>query len=101
MTDFDIIQGFLGEAELAELENADETLDATDAAAALERIRVLLKELADDLEAEVEGHYQGIKDHPAMTPKYERDMSNVKKARALLAGSPHGPQDVEPWVTTG
>ena len=47
-------------------------------------LRELVKDLADDLESEVEGHYIGVKDHPAMTPKFERDMANVRKARRVL-----------------
>jgi hypothetical protein len=47
-------------------------------------LRAMVKELADDLEAEIEGHYANLKDHPAMTPKYERDMEPVRKARQLL-----------------
>ena len=48
------------------------------------RLRELVKDLADDLESEVEGHYIGVKDHPAMMPKFERDMANVRKARRVL-----------------
>ena len=61
------------------------------AIAAIERLtverdalRALVAELADELESEVEGHYHAIKDHPAMMPKYERDMEPVKRARAAL-----------------
>lgn len=50
-----------------------------------ERLRALLKDCADDLAGEVESRYQGIKDHPAMTPRYERDMEPVIAARAALA----------------
>jgi hypothetical protein len=62
-----------------------------EAADEIERLRTerdellaLVKDLADDLASEVEGHYQGIKDHPAMAPKYERDMVNVIRARAAI-----------------
>ena len=58
--------------------------DAKEAADEIERLRTVLKECADDLEAEVEGHYQHVKDHPAMAPKYERDMASVRKAREIL-----------------
>lgn len=51
------------------------------AAKRIEELEALVHELADDLEAEVEGHYEGTKDHPAMTPKYERDMEPVVRAR--------------------
>lgn len=49
-----------------------------------ESLRTMLRECADDLEAEVEGHYSGLKDHPAMKPKYDRDMDSVRRARTLL-----------------
>jgi len=49
-------------------------------------LRETLKDCADDLEAEVEARYShGIKEHPAMAPKYERDMEPVIKARKILA----------------
>jgi hypothetical protein len=52
----------------------------------IKRLREALKECADDLEAEVEARYShGIKEHPAMAPKYARDMEPVVKARSLLA----------------
>jgi hypothetical protein len=50
-----------------------------------ERLRAALKDCADDLESEVKHRYDRIGDHPAMAPKYERDMEPVKAARALLA----------------
>lgn len=50
----------------------------------IEKLRALVKVLADDLEMEIEDHYQSVKDHPAVRPKYERDMSNVYAARAFL-----------------
>jgi len=59
---------------------------AGEAAAEIERLRALVKDLADDVAAEVEGHYRDIKDHPAMRPKYERDMANVYRARRVLEG---------------
>jgi hypothetical protein len=54
-----------------------------------ERVRPLVTELADDLESFVEGHYDRIKAHPAMTPKYERDMELVKRARVFLSTLPY------------
>lgn len=56
------------------------------AEARIKRLEALLVELADDCEAEVEHRYKGIKDHPAMTPRYERDMDTVRRARAALEG---------------
>lgn len=56
------------------------------AEARIQRLAAVLVELADDCEAEVEHRYKGIKDHPAMTPKYERDMDAVRRARAALEG---------------
>lgn len=48
------------------------------------RLRALVEELANDLESEVEGHYAGVKDHPAMRSRYERDMDTVWRARREL-----------------
>ncbi len=53
--------------------------------AAAPELLTLVKDLADDLASEVEGRYQDVKAHPAMTPKYERDMANVYRARAAIA----------------
>ncbi|HEX5508802.1 MAG TPA: hypothetical protein VFX37_09885 [Pseudolabrys sp.] len=47
-----------------------------------------LQECADDLEAEIEARYDKMKDHPAMAPKYQRDMRPVHHARHLLATLP-------------
>jgi hypothetical protein len=56
-----------------------------EAAAEIDQLRSVLAECANDLEAEVEARYShGIKEHPAMTPKYESDMQPVKDARKLL-----------------
>ena len=51
---------------------------------AIERLKSMVNELADELEAEVEGHYHGIKDHPAMARRYDRDMEVVIRARSLI-----------------
>jgi hypothetical protein len=54
-------------------------------AALMDEVRGVLEECADDLESMVEAHYgRGVKDHPAMKPKYERDMEPARRARALL-----------------
>jgi hypothetical protein len=56
-----------------------------DPAALMDEVREVLKECADDLESMVEAHYGGgVKDHPAMKPKYMRDMEPARRARALL-----------------
>ena len=48
----------------------------------------LVRELAMDLENEIDNRYShGIKDHPAMKPKYERDMEVCRRARGLLAAA--------------
>jgi len=52
--------------------------------AEIERLWALVKILADDLADEIEGHYSGIKDHPAMKSRYERNMGNVYEARRAL-----------------
>jgi hypothetical protein len=54
------------------------------AAADIDLLCAALRACSDDLEAEVEGRYQGVKDHPAMTPKYERDLEPVVNARKIL-----------------
>lgn len=48
------------------------------------QLRALVKELADDLEAEVEGHYHNTKNSPSELRRYERDMDSVRRARAAL-----------------
>jgi hypothetical protein len=52
--------------------------------AIISKLRILVKDLADDLEAEVEGHYKDTKDYPSEMRRYERDMANVWKAREAL-----------------
>jgi hypothetical protein len=54
------------------------------AADEIERLREALNECADSLEAYVEHEYVNTKDHPAMAWRYERDMEDVYRARALL-----------------
>lgn len=71
--------------ELAQMVSAYEAALSA-AEARIERLWALLVELADDCEAEVENRYKGIKDHPVMTPRYERDMDTVRRARAALKG---------------
>lgn len=51
-----------------------------------ERLKALIMELVIDLEAEVNGHYSGLLDHPAMQRRYKRDIATVRKARAALDG---------------
>ncbi len=67
---------------------ADENQRLFDRAEALAqenaRLRELLTECANDLEAEVESRYVRTKDHPAMALRYERDMEPVIAARALI-----------------
>lgn len=52
--------------------------------AIISKLRLLVKDLADDLEAEVEGHYKDTKDYPSEMRRYERDMANVWEARKAL-----------------
>lgn len=51
------------------------------------KLREMLRECADDLEAEIEGQYSGMKDHPAMKRRYDRDMDTVIRARAVLCAT--------------
>lgn len=50
----------------------------------IERLRVALRECADDLEAEINGRYRWPDVHPAQQPQYERDMVTVRQAREAL-----------------
>jgi hypothetical protein len=54
----------------------------------IERLRALAKELADDLEAEIDAHYAKTKDYPSELRRYERDMDSVRRARAALEPKP-------------
>ena len=58
----------------------------TTEAADNERLRALVKDLADDLEAELNGHYPPeVRAYPSEQRRYERDMVNVYEARRALA----------------
>lgn len=70
--------------------------DAEKAEAALADAREALSECADDLQREIEDRYASTLDHPAIRPKYERDMATVARARAALASSGDGPAEVMP-----
>lgn len=48
------------------------------------KLREMVRELSDDLEAELNGRYEGTKDHPAMKRRYDRDLEPVLRARSLL-----------------
>jgi hypothetical protein len=52
----------------------------------IERLRALVKTLADDLEDELKGHYRGTLDYPSERRRFERDMANVYEARRALEG---------------
>jgi hypothetical protein len=52
----------------------------------LEEAEKVIQNLADELEAEVEGRYRATKSHPAMASRYERDMETVRVARKWLEG---------------
>jgi hypothetical protein len=55
----------------------------------IERLRALVKDLADDLEAEVNGHYPPeVRAYPSEQRRYERDMANVYEARRALEPKP-------------
>ena len=64
-------------------------LSVHEAAAEIERLRALVKDLADDLEAELNGHYPPeIRAYPSEQRRYERDMANVYEARRALEPKP-------------
>lgn len=51
----------------------------------IEQLRALVNDLADDLEAELNGHYPPeIRAYPSEQRRYERDMANVYEARREL-----------------
>ena len=53
-----------------------------------QRILALLKELADDLEAELDSRYPAsVRAYPSEEARYQRDMEGVYKARELLRGA--------------
>ena len=57
----------------------------------LEEARTVLRDCADDLEAEVNDRYGGPDDvHPGIRHRYERDMGAVRSARAALAAQQDG-----------
>jgi len=57
--------------------------------AEIERLRALVKDLADDLEAELNGHYPPeVRAYPSEQRRYERDMANVYEARRALEPKP-------------
>jgi hypothetical protein len=61
----------------------------TEARAEIDRLRELVKDLADDLEAEVNGHYPPeVRAYPSEQRRYERDMANVYAARRELEPKP-------------
>jgi hypothetical protein len=67
--------------------NAADALDAQERE--IERLRDLVIELADDLEEELRVRHdfdRGRQDqlHPAMRPKYARDMEVVDRARTIV-----------------
>lgn len=68
---------------------------AKEAVGEIEALRDMLREVSDDLADEVEGHYQVIKDHPAMKLRYDRDMDSVYRARAMLGNEQSEELDFE------
>jgi hypothetical protein len=52
--------------------------------AAHEAALAMVRDLADELASELDGRYANMLDHPAMKHRYDRDMSTVVEARALL-----------------
>lgn len=50
-----------------------------------DRLRELLRECSDELEAEVNAHYGGTQhDYPSEKRRYDRDMDPVIRARSAL-----------------
>jgi len=64
-------------------------LDLHEAADMIERLRALVKDLADDLEAEIKGRNPAeTLQYPSEQRRYERDMVNVYEARRALEPKP-------------
>lgn len=59
-----------------------------DIAAENVKLRSLLKDCADDLEAEINARYDRVLHVPAMRKDYDRDMETVNKAREALTAPP-------------
>lgn len=52
--------------------------------AQLEEARGIMRDLADDLDAEVKARYQGMEKYPTMFRKAEADREPIRRARAFL-----------------
>ena len=52
----------------------------------VEEAKQMIRDLANELESEVEAHYNGVKDYPGLQRRYERDMDTVWQARRFLNG---------------
>lgn len=76
MTSAKVLDGLGGYARLM-VESRD---------AEIVQLRTALKDCADELADQIEGHYAATKDHPAMKRRYDRDMQPVIAARKLLEG---------------
>lgn len=50
----------------------------------LEEAMGIMRDLADDLDAEVEARYQGMEKYPTMFRKAEADREPIRRARAFL-----------------
>jgi hypothetical protein len=72
----------------AEIERLTRLLDAFHDGVEVEQLRALVKALADDLEAELRGHYGPVMDYPSEKQRFERDMEHVYTARAVLEPKP-------------
>lgn len=80
-----IIQKGIGWKHDPEVADGLISADIADYVKEILALRGLLTECADDLDAEIEGRYDGTKDHPAMKRRYDRDRDAVVRAREFLA----------------
>jgi hypothetical protein len=64
--------------------SGSDILDLKEAADEIERLQEALEDCAGSLEKYVEHEYEDTKDYPSIKRKYEQDMEDVYRARALL-----------------
>ena len=71
------------------------TPGACSAVEEIERLRALVTELADDLEAKIKARYpEAWREYPSEQRRYERDMELVRRARAAV-GAGVTPEELE------
>lgn len=79
--------GIIGDERIADFVRLVSRIRIAARQAALEEVRPIIDDLANDLEAEVKDRwcYLDGAPHPSLKHKYDRDIAPVNAARALLA----------------